>query len=57
MSKRILLFLGVVMLIVSIGIVVIQAATLDQCYKFCKKYNTWNEFMACMDGCINAPQQ
>lgn len=57
MSKKILLFLSVVMLIVSIGVVVMQAATMDQCYKFCKKYETWKEFIACMDGCIHAPQE
>lgn len=57
MAKKVLLFLSVVILIVSIGIVTTQAASLDACYKLCKKYETWKEFIACMDGCLHAPQE
>ncbi len=56
MSKRLLVAFSIVVLIVSIGIVVVQAASPQKCYEYCRKYINFDQFLACYDGCVHAPQ-
>jgi len=57
MSKRILMAIGLFILVATIGILVIQAATPDEdaCYRLCRKYPTKALYDACYYGCMNSP--
>jgi len=56
MSKRSLIIASLVLLVVAIGFVVIEAATPQSCYTYCRKYDNIDQFLSCYDGCMHANQ-
>lgn len=58
-QKVLLVFLSFLMLGLSLIITLDAAPTLDGCHKYCaEKYpSSFQLYLACMDGCINAPQE
>ena len=50
--------LAFITLLVIIGIAaLLYSKTVQQCYTYCKKYDQYSQFVACMDGCLAVFEQ
>lgn len=55
MKNKFLVALSVIILLLSFTLVKVQAeeTLADKCFKFCKDFETWDLFSACMKGCAH----